>query len=98
MYKGIKSKALFNGSSSEFFECIVAVRHVENLSPFLFSQYLNDLQEYLYAYNVRGMSRLSENIKKYLNLYLNLFVLLYADDTILLSENPDFQNLHDVFS
>lgn len=43
MYKGIKSKALFNGSSSEFFECIVAVRHVENLSPFLFSQYLNDL-------------------------------------------------------
>lgn len=45
------------------------------------------------------MSRLSENIKKDLNLYLNLCVLLYADDTILLSENQeDFQNLLNVFS
>lgn len=82
---------MVNGLSSEFFECTVGVRQGENLSSFLFSLYLN---LYTCTNNVRGLSRLSDNIKKDLNLYLNLFVLLYADDTILLSENPeDFQHL-----
>lgn len=99
MYKGIKSKVLANGRCSDFFDCTVGVRQGENLSPFLFSLYLNDLEEYLYVNNVRGLTCLSNKIRKDLNLYLSLFVLLYADDTILLSENPEeFQYLLNTFS
>ena len=46
MYKDIKSKVVVNGISSEMFECNIGVRQGENLSPFLFSLYLNDLEEY----------------------------------------------------
>lgn len=61
----------------------------------LFS-YFKDLDEYIYANSVRGFSRLFEKILK--DLYLNQFVLLYAEDTILLLENTkDFQHLLDVF-
>lgn len=61
--------------------------------------YLNDLEEYLHVNNVRGLTCLSNKIRKDLNLYLSLFVLLYADDTILLSENPEeFQYLLNTFS
>lgn len=45
MYKGIKSR--MNGTVSDFFSCNVGVRQGENLSPFLFSLYINDLENYL---------------------------------------------------
>ena len=47
MYKGIKSMLEINGMLSDFFNCNIGVRQGENLSPFLFSMYINDLEEFL---------------------------------------------------
>ena len=43
MYNNIKSRVVANDKSSIFFPCIQGVRQGENLSPFLFSIFLNDL-------------------------------------------------------
>ena len=99
IHKGIKSKVVCNGASSEVFNCTVGVRQGENLSPFLFSLYLNDLEDFLSTNNVKGLNSLSQYCEKELNLFLHLFVLLYADDTILLAENAEyFQHLLNTFS
>ena len=47
MYKGIKSILKINGMLSDFLNCNIGVRQGENLSPFLFSLYINDLKEFL---------------------------------------------------
>jgi hypothetical protein len=59
-----------NGVSSYVFNCTVGVRQGENLSPFLLSLYLNDLEEFLSTNNVKGLYSLSEYSEKELNLYL----------------------------
>ena len=99
LYKGIKSRVVTNGLFSDSFSCTVGVRQGENLSPFLFALYLNDLEDFLYSNNVLGLSFISTKLEKEFDLYLKLFVLLYADDTILLSESPeDLQYQLDVFN
>ena len=45
MYKGNKSILKMNGMTTYVFRCNVGVRQGENLSPFLFSIYINDLEE-----------------------------------------------------
>jgi hypothetical protein len=52
----------------------------ENLSPFLFALFLSDLQSFLEKENIPGLKTISEKIEENLNIYLKLFVLLYADD------------------
>ena len=64
MYKGIKSKICINGFSSDLFTCNVGVRQGESLSPFLFSLYINDLEDYLLDKNVTGLSTITEGIEK----------------------------------
>ena len=86
---GIKSKIFMNGASSEFFSCNVGVRQGENLSPFLFSMYINDLEQYLIERNVIGLQSITVPIEEELFLYLKLCVLFYADDTVILAETPD---------
>ena len=87
-----------NGQHSDLFPCNVGVRQGENLSPFLFAVYLNDVEEFMFINNVQGLSELCENLENEFNVYLRLFVLLYADDTILLSEKPtELQYQLDVF-
>jgi hypothetical protein len=91
MYQDIKSCVSVNNSFSPFFGSFCGVRQGENLSPILFSIYLNDLDDYL-AINNRGIN--IEKIDDNIITYLKLFVLLYADDTIIISEKEDeFQNL-----
>ena len=85
-----------NGLYSEPFSCTVGVLNVENLSPFLFAIYFNDLEDFLYSNKLKGLSFISTKLESELNVYLKLFVLLhvYANDTILLSEMPeDLQQL-----
>ena len=93
MYKGIKSCVTVTGLTSDMFPCTVGVRQGENLSPFLFALYLNDLEEFLSTYDVEGLTSLSYQLENKCNLYLRLFVLLYADDSILLSESPDIKSV-----
>ena len=48
LYQNIKSCVQVNGEYSAFFQCNLVVRQGDNLSPFLFSLYLNDLEHFLY--------------------------------------------------
>ena len=39
--------------------------------------------------NVHGLSSISQELSDSLNIYMKLFILLYADDTILFSDCPE---------
>ena len=97
MYKEIKSCITVNGNSSGFFSCEKGVKQGENLSPLLFAIYLNDLETYLDLYNYKGVEIgiHDENVL----IFLKLFVILYADDTIILSDDAKhFQDMLNVFN
>ena len=46
IYENIKSCIILNGVKSDFFDCNIGVRQGENLSPFLFCVFLNDLESF----------------------------------------------------
>ena len=60
------------------------------LSPLLFALYLNDLEDFLIRENVTGLRYLSEEIENELELYLKIMIMLYADDTVLMSETRGY--------
>ena len=98
MYISIKSCVKSGNETSWFFSCDIGVRQVENLLPFLFAVFLSDLEGYLCSHNMTGLQTLSEKCLENLRLYILLFVLLHADDTILLAESEsDLQNSLNVF-
>ena len=47
MYKSAKSCVAINGLLNDNFSCLIGARQGKNLSPLLFSLYLNDLQDFL---------------------------------------------------
>ena len=79
MYQSIKSKVKFNKNISSEFSCHLGVRQGECLSPFLFSIFLNDIED--------------EFIKQKCELIdigtLKLFLSLYADDIVIFSESSE---------
>ena len=91
LYANAKSCVLNNDAKSNYFNCNIGVRQGENLSPLLFAIYLNDF-DYFISRKYAGLSQLSHEFKHFLSdddveVYLNIFSLLYADDTIVLAEN-----------
>ena len=97
MYNGIKSCVSLNGESSPFFACDFGVRQGENLSPVMFFLYLNDLETFLIH---KGLSGITLDITDdEVMIYIKLFSLLYADDTVLIADSPTgLQNCLDAFS
>ena len=87
MYNDSKSRIKSNNECSNLFSCNVGVRQGENLSPFLFALFLNDLEEFLSLHNVNGVSYITNEMENELNLYIKILVILYADDTVLLAES-----------
>jgi hypothetical protein len=76
--------------SSDFFCCNVGVRQGESVSPFLFSFYINVLEEFLTEkMSVVGLQSISSSIENELLLYLKLSVLFHAGDTIIMAETAD---------
>jgi hypothetical protein len=62
------------------------------------SLFLNDLETFLEAKNVTGLESISGDLENQLNIYLKSFIILYADDTIILSESgSDLQAQLDAF-
>ena len=84
MYKDIKSCISSENDMSDFFSCNCGVRQGENLSPILFSLFLNDLEDFLNKQGNEGLK--FENPD--LNIILKILVLLYADDTVLIADQP----------
>ena len=96
MYENIKSRIMTSEGTSAYFPCCTGVRQGENLSPFLFSIYLNDLERYLLSNNITGVT--CEVNDEFIYVYLKLYILLYADDTVLFSNSKDdLQQTLDVF-
>ncbi|MCW4344867.1 MAG: reverse transcriptase domain-containing protein, partial [Candidatus Thiodiazotropha endolucinida] len=63
------------------------MRQGENLSPFLFSIFLNDLELFLSRKNVSGIT--CDHDFEETNYYLKLLILLYADDTVIFSNSEN---------
>ena len=89
MYSDIKSCISYNNCKSEYFACENGVRQGENLSPFLFFLFLNDLESFLDSNNIIGLKTISESLENELYVFLKFFIILYADDTVLLAETAD---------
>ena len=85
MYNKAKSCVQSNDNISNFFSCNLGVRPGENLSPILFAIYLKDFQQTL-GETYSGLNKLSESLQLELETFMKLYVLLYADDTIILAE------------
>ena len=91
MYSNAKSCAkLSGGQSSDYFMCNIGVRQGENLSPLLFAIYLNDF-EFCLSKCYKGLQELSNMSlsNEDVEIFLKLYVLLYADDTIIMAENEN---------
>ena len=69
------------GNSRSFFQNYKGVRQGGNLSPVLFAIFLNDLESFLISNNCKGID-LALRYEQVI-LFLKIFVLLYADDTII---------------
>jgi hypothetical protein len=79
----------YNDSVSNVFPCLNGVRQGENLSLFLFALYLNDLDTFLTSKNAQRVKSISEDFENDLQIYVKLFTILYADDTVLLTESAE---------
>ena len=87
MYSIVKSQVKHNSTISDAFISNIGVRQGECLSPFLFSIYLNDLEEEITSNGANGVD---------IGM-MKLFLLLYADDIVLFANTPDeLQHLLDI--
>ena len=77
IYSTVKSKVRGPRSITYFCDCTLGVRQGESLSTFLFLMYVNDLEDFLRNNGSTGI-----DIG-----FMKLFLLLYADDGVLLAKN-----------
>ena len=96
IYSNVKSKVMTEEGASIFFPCLTGVRRGENLSPFLFSIFVNDLNHFLMSKSLNGLTCEFNSDEIYI--YLKLMMLLYADDTVLFMDSEsDMQCALDAF-
>ncbi|XP_074647723.1 uncharacterized protein LOC141903501 [Tubulanus polymorphus] len=92
MYDSVKSCVKYNGNTSQYFTAGRGLRQGENLSPILFSLYLNDIEAFFVGNGNPTLSfieKLNSDCDHDLDTLLNLFIILYADDTVILAEDEN---------
>jgi hypothetical protein len=82
MYDNIKSCIMYNNENSNFFSLYARGAPRGKLIPFLFSIFLNDLEDYFEELNALPFGTIPERIQNTLHTFIQIFVLLYADDTL----------------
>ena len=92
LYQNTKACVKFNNKLSQSFNCNVGVRQGDNLSPLLFALFINDFEKFL-SEKYKGLNTLNNLFRNVstndeILTFLKLYVLLYADDTIIMAENP----------
>ena len=95
MYQDTKACIKLNNKLSNSFICNIGVRQGDNLSPLLFALFINDFEKHLS--NIDGYNGLSSlntlftnaTVNDDLETFLKLYILLYADDTIVMAESPN---------
>ena len=66
--------------------------------PFLFSILLNDLKNYFCQLGGIPLEEIRDKLESELHVYYKLFAIIYADDTVILSESKDgLQKALDIF-
>ena len=92
LYQNTKACVKLNNYISNSFTCNIGVRQGDNLSPLLFSLFINDFETFL-SRNYNGLQcieTLWNNVAvNEIEVFLKLYVLLYADDTIIMAESPE---------
>ena len=83
IYNNIKSRIVANGAKSNYFSCYTGVRQGENLSPLLFSSFINDMESFFVDTGLNVL-HLDDNV--YDNL-IKMLLMLYADDTAIFSND-----------
>ena len=78
MYQNVKMQVKNMNSLSQFFDSNIGLFQWETTSPIMFSLFLNDIEQ-SFQLNLHGLT-LDQ---------LNIFLLMFADDTVLLSETKD---------
>ena len=96
IYLNAKSFISINNQESGLLVNGCGLRQGDNISPILFSMYLNDLETYFDANRINGVP--VEFRADDMFIYLEMYVMLYADDTIIMSNNAEsFQACLDTF-
>ena len=85
MYNNIKSCVSINGNLSEYFISVNGVRQGENLSPFLFALFINDLEKFLLKFGCNQIEIPGSDLQT----FLKLLITLYADDTVLFASSKE---------
>ena len=63
MYTSVKSCISYNNHTTRYFNCEIGVRQGENLYPFLFSLFLNDLEEFLLTKDIVGLKSITDELE-----------------------------------
>jgi hypothetical protein len=80
------------------FPCLTGVRQGEKIFYFLFSIFLNDLEDFFRQLDGEPLKIIQEKFENELHIFYNFFVILYADDTVILSEIKEvMQQALDIF-
>jgi hypothetical protein len=74
---------------SVFFNSEAGVKQEGNMFPFLISLFLNDLETFFLENNISDLEQISKKCQDTIACYLRIFIILYADDTVILPESAE---------